>query len=106
MSPSEMESKSTASENELKVTGYDDKDQSFIVTSPMGHILKISDTFAEKYTLMVMSPANSSFFIHENVELPQRSNFFGYNVWCVSRYVVVSALYGIGYLLLYGVVKL
>lgn len=44
-----MESKSTASESELKIIGYDDKDQSFIVTSPMGHILKISDMFAETF---------------------------------------------------------
>ena len=50
MSQNEANSKSTASENELKVTGYDDKDpfgHCFIVASPMGHILKISDTFAE-----------------------------------------------------------
>jgi len=54
MSPSETESKSTASENELKVTGYDDKDPfgpCFIVTSPMGNILKISDTFAEMFPM-------------------------------------------------------
>jgi len=56
MSPSEMASKSTASESELKVTGYDDKDPlgpSFIVTSPMGNILKISDTFAEMFPMWV-----------------------------------------------------
>jgi hypothetical protein len=50
MSLNETESTSTANENKLKVTGYDDKDPfgpSFIVTSPMGNILKISDTFAE-----------------------------------------------------------
>jgi len=51
MSLSEMGSKSTASESELKVIGYDDKDQSFIVTSPMGNILKISDTFAEMFPM-------------------------------------------------------
>lgn len=47
-------SQSTASESELKVTGYDDKDPlgpSFIVTSPMGNILKISDTFAEMFPM-------------------------------------------------------
>jgi len=52
MSPSGTESKSTAGESELKVIGYDDKDPfgpCFIVQSPMGHILKISDTFAEIY---------------------------------------------------------
>jgi len=52
MSPSETESKSTENESELKVTGYDDKDPfgpCFTVQSPMGNILKISDTFAEMY---------------------------------------------------------
>jgi len=53
MPPSEMESKSTASGSELKVTGYDEKDKSFIVTSPMGHTLKISDTFAEMFPMWV-----------------------------------------------------
>jgi formylmethanofuran--tetrahydromethanopterin N-formyltransferase len=51
MSQKETESKSTASESELKVTGYDDEDQSFIVSSPMGHILKISDTYAEMFPM-------------------------------------------------------
>ena len=52
--PSEMALKSTASESELKVTGYDDKDPTgpcFIVTSSMGHVLKISDTFAEMFPM-------------------------------------------------------
>jgi len=50
----ETESKSTASESKLKVTDYDDKDPfgpCFIVTSPMGNILKISDTFAEMFPM-------------------------------------------------------
>ena len=54
MSPTGTESKSTANENELKVIGYDDKDPfgpCFTVTSPMGNILKISDTFAEMFPL-------------------------------------------------------
>ena len=54
MSPNETESKSTANENKLKVTGYDDKDPfgpCFTVTSPMGNILKISDTFAEMFPM-------------------------------------------------------
>jgi len=54
MLPSETTSKSIASENELEVIGYDDKDpfgSSFIVKSPMGHILKISDTFAEIFSM-------------------------------------------------------
>ena len=54
MSQNETKSKSTVSENELKVIGYDDKDPfgpCFIVTSPMGHILKISDTFAEMFPM-------------------------------------------------------
>ena len=53
MSPNEKGSKSTESESKLKVVGYDDKDQSFIVESPMGHILKISDTFAEMFPMWV-----------------------------------------------------
>jgi len=56
MSPSGTESKSTAGESELKVIGYDDKDPfgpCFIVQSPMGHILKISDTFAEMFPMWV-----------------------------------------------------
>lgn len=54
MSQNEMKSKSTASENELKVTGYDDKDPfgpCFIVTSPVGHTLRISDTYAEMFSM-------------------------------------------------------
>lgn len=54
MSPSETESKSTANESELKVISYDDKDPfepCFTVTSPMGNILKISDTFAEMFPM-------------------------------------------------------
>lgn len=50
----ETESKSTASESKLKVTDYDDKDPfgpCFIVMSPMGNILKISDTFAEMFPM-------------------------------------------------------
>ena len=47
-------SRSTESENKLEVVGYDDKDPlgpAFIVKSPMGYILKISDTFAEMFPL-------------------------------------------------------
>ncbi len=54
MSPTETESGSTASKSKLKVTGYDDKDPfgpCFIVTSPMGSILRISDTFAEMFSM-------------------------------------------------------
>jgi len=54
MLPNETESKSTGNESKLKVTGYDDKDPfgpCFIVASPMGNILKISDTFAEMFTM-------------------------------------------------------
>lgn len=54
MSQRETESRSPPGERELKVTGYDDKDPSgpcFIVTSPMGNILKISDTFAEMFPM-------------------------------------------------------
>ncbi len=52
MSPSETKSKSTASGSELEVISYNDKDPlgpSFTVKSPMGHILQISDTYAERY---------------------------------------------------------
>jgi len=54
MSQSGTESRSTESESKLEVVGYDDKDPlgpAFIVKSPMGHILKISDTFAEMFPL-------------------------------------------------------
>jgi formylmethanofuran--tetrahydromethanopterin N-formyltransferase len=54
MSQNYTKLKSTASESELKVIGYDDKDPfgpCFIVTSPVGHILKISDTFAEMFPM-------------------------------------------------------
>ncbi len=56
MSQSETESRSTASESKLEVIGYDDKDPlgpAFIIKSPMGHILKISDTFAEMFPMWV-----------------------------------------------------
>jgi len=45
---------STESESELEVIAYDDKDPlgpAFIVKSPMGHILRISDIFAEMFPL-------------------------------------------------------
>jgi formylmethanofuran--tetrahydromethanopterin N-formyltransferase len=54
MSQNETKSKSTANENKLKVIGYDDKDRfgpCFIVKSPMGNILKISDTYAEMFPM-------------------------------------------------------
>lgn len=52
MSVNEMASASTATEGGLEVVGYDDKDQSFIVkSSPMGHTLTISDTFAEMFPM-------------------------------------------------------
>ncbi len=41
---------------ELKVIGYDEKDQlgpCFVVKSPMGHTLKVADTFAEMFPLWV-----------------------------------------------------
>jgi formylmethanofuran--tetrahydromethanopterin N-formyltransferase len=56
MSPSEMKSKSTASGSELKVVGYDERDPSgpcYMVQSPMGNILKISDTFCEMFPMWV-----------------------------------------------------
>ena len=56
MSQNETKSKSTASENDLKVIDYDEKDPfgpCFIVSSPIGHILKISDTFAEMFPMWV-----------------------------------------------------
>ena len=52
MSLSEMDAKSTATESKLEVTGYDEKDKAFIVKSwPMGHVLKVSDTFAEMFPM-------------------------------------------------------
>jgi formylmethanofuran--tetrahydromethanopterin N-formyltransferase len=52
--PNETTSSSTASGNKLEVIGYDDKDPlgpAFIVKSPMGNILKVSDTFAEMFPM-------------------------------------------------------
>ncbi len=56
MSLTGTESRSTANESKLEVIGYDDKDPlgpASIVKSPMGHILKISDTFAEMFPMWV-----------------------------------------------------
>jgi formylmethanofuran--tetrahydromethanopterin N-formyltransferase len=53
MLQSETESKSTESESKLEVVGYDDKEKCFVVKSPMGHILQISDTFAEMFPMWV-----------------------------------------------------
>lgn len=47
MSPSETDSKSITRESKLEVIDYDDRDKSFMVKSPKGHVLRISDTFAE-----------------------------------------------------------
>jgi len=47
-------SKSAADESKLEVMGYDAKDPlgpAFIVKSPTGHTLKISDTFAEMFSM-------------------------------------------------------
>jgi len=54
MSRIETESRFTANENRLEIIGYDDKDPlgpAFIVKSPTGHTLKISDTFAEMFSM-------------------------------------------------------
>ena len=51
MLQSGTESKSTESESKLDVTGYDERDKSFVVNSPMGNILRISDTFAEMFPM-------------------------------------------------------
>jgi formylmethanofuran--tetrahydromethanopterin N-formyltransferase len=52
MSVNETEPKSISSKNGLEVTGYDEKDHSFLVkSSPMEHILRISDTFAEMFPM-------------------------------------------------------
>lgn len=37
--------------SKLEVVGYDDKEKCFVVKSPMGHVLQISDTFAEMFPL-------------------------------------------------------
>jgi len=54
MSQTGAESRFTTGESELKVTGYDDKDPlgpGFTVTSQMGNVLKISDTYAEMFLM-------------------------------------------------------
>jgi hypothetical protein len=63
MSQNETTSRSTGSESKLQVTGYDEKEKAFIVQSPMGNILKISDTYAEMSTIMEISPANPLFSV-------------------------------------------
>jgi hypothetical protein len=55
------ESRSKANESRLEVLGYDDKDEAFIAKSPTGNTLEISDTFAEMFPLMEISPAYSPF---------------------------------------------
>ncbi|TLM99923.1 formylmethanofuran--tetrahydromethanopterin N-formyltransferase, partial [bacterium] len=50
MSLTETEPKSPLNESRLEVVSYDEKDKSFVVkSSPMRHILNISDTFAEMF---------------------------------------------------------
>ena len=54
MLQNETESRSDARGTKLQVVGYDDKDPlgpAFIVKSTMGKILKISDTFAEMFSM-------------------------------------------------------
>jgi formylmethanofuran--tetrahydromethanopterin N-formyltransferase len=56
MSQTGTDSSSTVNESKLEVIGYDDKDPlgpAFIVKSPTGHTLKISDTFAEMFPMWV-----------------------------------------------------
>jgi len=47
----ETGTESTESEGEVKVERYDIKDKSYIVVSPLGHVLRISDTFAEIFPM-------------------------------------------------------
>jgi len=65
MSQSGTGSRSTESESKLEVVEYDDKDPlgpAFVVKSPMGNILKISDTFAEMFLMLETSPTAQSLF--------------------------------------------
>ena len=76
MSQNETKPKSTVSKNELKVIGYDDKapfGPCFIVTSPMEHILKISDTFAEMFPMLETSPTAQSLFFWDYLYLIKTS---------------------------------
>lgn len=45
------EQRSTTSKSNLEVTGYDDKEKTFIVKSQNGNALKISDTYAEMFPM-------------------------------------------------------
>ena len=45
------EPRSTASKSNLEVTGYNDKEKTFIVKSQNGNTLKISDTYAEMFPM-------------------------------------------------------
>jgi hypothetical protein len=58
------EPRSTASKSNLEVTGYNDKEKTFIVKSQNANTLKISDTYAEMFPLMETSPAQSPFFYY------------------------------------------
>jgi formylmethanofuran--tetrahydromethanopterin N-formyltransferase len=56
MSLSGMKIKTMESETKVKLVGYDEKDRfgpCLVVKSPMGHIVKVADTFAEMFPLWV-----------------------------------------------------
>lgn len=56
MSQAGMESRSTTNGSKLEVIGFDDRDPLgpvIIVKSPMGHIVRVSDTFAEMFPMWV-----------------------------------------------------
>lgn len=62
MSPSEMESKSTESVNELELVGRDKETGDFLVKHRQtGNICAIVDTFAEMLPRMEISPAKPPF---------------------------------------------
>ena len=63
MSPKEKESKSTEKASDLKVIKYDKEAGEFVVKDRQsGNIVRIEDTFAEMFPIVVTSPAKFPLF--------------------------------------------
>lgn len=60
-----MESKSTESESKLEVIGRDDNRDFIVKHHPTGNIVKISDTYAEMFSIVETSP-----------EVPHNTRFY------------------------------
>ena len=68
MSPNKTKSKSSESENELELVKKDKETGNLVVKHRQReNICTIEDTFAETFTLVEISPANSLFFCFRSV---------------------------------------